>query len=232
VIAVLLLVGTGFLPEGAQAPTNCYVDQAGVTSPVRLSKIGWTYGIGSAHGVCMVGADGVCYEIISECTPSGTEDKPQRPGNNGGAQVQAWWDYYWTGPDADCHRRATALPPGRNYTGIMPPTGACSPGGGTLGCVPHHPPASGTFAPIIFPCGGTTPTPIPTSTPVPTADPYAAWDEELAREGITAGCGGNKFCPDAPLTREQAAVWLLKALHGAAYVPPPCTGVFVDVKCQ
>jgi hypothetical protein len=77
-----------------------------------------------------------------------------------------------------------------------------------------------------------TPTPIgPTRTPSP--DPFAAWDEELFREGITAGCAaGPYFCPDSPLTREQAAVWILKAIHGPTYVPPKCTGVFLDVPCS
>jgi hypothetical protein len=28
------------------------------------------------------------------------------------------------------------------------------------------------------------------------------------------------------------AVFLLKAEHGPAYVPPPCTGTFLDVPCS
>jgi len=36
--------------------------------------------------------------------------------------------------------------------------------------------------------------------------------EALADSGITAGCGGGNFCPDAPLTRAQMAVFLAKAL--------------------
>jgi hypothetical protein len=36
--------------------------------------------------------------------------------------------------------------------------------------------------------------------------------EALADSGITAGCGGGNFCPDAPLTRVQMAVFLAKAL--------------------
>ena len=50
-------------------------------------------------------------------------------------------------------------------------------------------------------------------------------------EGITAGCGGGNFCPAAPVTRAQMAVFLLKAEHGPGYVPPTCTGVFTDVTC-
>lgn len=63
----------------------------------------------------------------------------------------------------------------------------------------------------------------------------ADWAEQLYREGITAGCGpapgGINFCPDSPLTRAQAAVWILKAIHGKDYVPPPCTGIFNDCPC-
>jgi len=57
----------------------------------------------------------------------------------------------------------------------------------------------------------------------------AAWIEELASEGITAGCGGGKYCPDMIVTRAQMAVFLLRAEHGADYVPPPPTGVFTDL---
>ena len=34
----------------------------------------------------------------------------------------------------------------------------------------------------------------------------------LAASGITAGCGGGNYCPDAPLTRGQMAVFLSRAL--------------------
>jgi choice-of-anchor B domain-containing protein len=62
------------------------------------------------------------------------------------------------------------------------------------------------------------------------ADAFAAdWIEELAGLGVTGGCGGNNYCPDAPVTRAQMAVFLLKALLGSAYTPPAATGVFDDV---
>jgi len=38
----------------------------------------------------------------------------------------------------------------------------------------------------------------------------AAWIEALAAEGITGGCGNGSFCPDAPVTRAQMAVFLVK----------------------
>ena len=43
---------------------------------------------------------------------------------------------------------------------------------------------------------------------VPASDGFAPWIEELAAEGITAGCGGGNYCPDAPNTRAQMAAFL------------------------
>ena len=43
------------------------------------------------------------------------------------------------------------------------------------------------------------------------ADAFAAaWIEELAAEGITAGCGGAYFCPDETVLRSQAAALIVK----------------------
>ncbi len=65
---------------------------------------------------------------------------------------------------------------------------------------------------------------------VDAAHPFHAFVEAAALSGITAGCGGGGYCPDLPVTRAQMAVFLLKAKHGAAHVPPPATGgVFGDV---
>jgi len=47
---------------------------------------------------------------------------------------------------------------------------------------------------------------------VPTSDPTFQFIEALSASGITAGCGGGNYCPDAPLTRRQMAVFLSKAL--------------------
>jgi hypothetical protein len=64
---------------------------------------------------------------------------------------------------------------------------------------------------------------------VPAAAFAAAWIEDLAARGVTAGCGGGNYCPDAPVTRRQMAAFLLKARHGSSYVPPTATGIFGDV---
>ena len=47
---------------------------------------------------------------------------------------------------------------------------------------------------------------------VPTGHPFFQFVEALAASGITAGCGGGNFCPDAPVTRGQMAVFFAKAL--------------------
>jgi uncharacterized repeat protein (TIGR03803 family) len=67
---------------------------------------------------------------------------------------------------------------------------------------------------------------------VPCPGLFADWIEELASEGITAGCGSGNYCPLSPVTREQMAVFLLKTEHGTGFTPPPCTGVFDDVPCS
>ena len=47
---------------------------------------------------------------------------------------------------------------------------------------------------------------------VPTTNPFFRFVEALAASGITGGCGGGNFCPDAPLTRGQMSVFLATAL--------------------
>ena len=61
--------------------------------------------------------------------------------------------------------------------------------------------------------------------------PFTDWIEQLSSEGITAGCGGDNYCPDNPVRRDQMAVFLLKTDHGSGYLPPACAGVFEDVTC-
>ncbi|HXF86303.1 MAG TPA: S-layer homology domain-containing protein [Anaerolineales bacterium] len=65
---------------------------------------------------------------------------------------------------------------------------------------------------------------------VTTSTPGAAWIEQLAREGITSGCGGGNYCPNNSVTRAQMAIFLLRAKYGDSYTPPPATGtMFSDV---
>jgi len=47
---------------------------------------------------------------------------------------------------------------------------------------------------------------------VPTNHLFFQYVEALAAAGITSGCGGGNYCPDAAVTRGQMAVFLSKAL--------------------
>jgi glucose/arabinose dehydrogenase len=59
-----------------------------------------------------------------------------------------------------------------------------------------------------------------------------AYIEAIFNAGVAAGCDVRLYCPTAPTTRAQMAVFLLKASQGSAYMPPACTGtVFQDVPC-
>jgi hypothetical protein len=63
-------------------------------------------------------------------------------------------------------------------------------------------------------------------TDVPANHSFAGFIELLAQDGITGGCGGGKFCPDAPVTRGQMAVFIEAAL---GHSPNAGTGRFTDV---
>lgn len=50
-----------------------------------------------------------------------------------------------------------------------------------------------------------------TFTDVPVGHPYFTFVEGLVRAGVTSGCSPTTYCPDASLTRGQAAVFLCRA---------------------
>ena len=52
----------------------------------------------------------------------------------------------------------------------------------------------------------------------------SAWIKQLAAEGITGGCGRGNYCPEAPVTRAQMAVFLLRSKYGSSYNPPAVGG--------
>ena len=67
---------------------------------------------------------------------------------------------------------------------------------------------------------------------VPASYWAADWIEQIATDGVTQGCAASpaRFCPAAQVARAEMAIFLLRARHGAAYVPPPATGTrFTDV---
>lgn len=47
---------------------------------------------------------------------------------------------------------------------------------------------------------------------VPTSHPFFNEVQQLAKSGITLGCGGGNFCPDSAVTRGQMAAFLSRAL--------------------
>ncbi|MBI3175430.1 MAG: S-layer homology domain-containing protein [Chloroflexi bacterium] len=55
--------------------------------------------------------------------------------------------------------------------------------------------------------------------------------EGLFKAKVTGGCSTSPmaYCPGTTVTRDQMAVFLLRAEHGSGYNPPPATGVFADV---
>jgi len=72
---------------------------------------------------------------------------------------------------------------------------------GRYGSSTVPPPCAGIFADVACP------------------SPFADWIEELAAEGITAGCGAGNYCPDAPNTRGQMAVFLTRTFGLLLYGP-------------
>jgi hypothetical protein len=54
--------------------------------------------------------------------------------------------------------------------------------------------------------------------------PFEDSINRLAAAGITSGCGLGSFCPDAPLTRQEAATLLVRAFH----LPSASTNPFTD----
>ena len=60
------------------------------------------------------------------------------------------------------------------------------------------------------------------------------WILAIYNAGITTGCSPSDptlYCPFNPVNRAQMAAFLIRAIEGPEYVPPPCTGVFSDVSC-
>jgi ELWxxDGT repeat protein len=67
---------------------------------------------------------------------------------------------------------------------------------------------------------------------VPASYWAADWIEQIATDGVTQGCAVSplRFCPEAQVARAEMAIFLLRARHGGAYMPPPATGTrFTDV---
>jgi hypothetical protein len=74
-----------------------------------------------------------------------------------------------------------------------------------------------------------TPGPVAMFSDVPPGAFARAFIEQLAVEGITAGCAPGLFCPNNPVTRAEMAVFLLASKYGTGFAPPPAVGMFSDV---
>jgi len=63
---------------------------------------------------------------------------------------------------------------------------------------------------------------------VPASHPFHDFVEKIFRNGITSGCGGGNYCPDASVSRDQMAAFILRAL-GEFNPPTPPMQRFLDV---
>jgi hypothetical protein len=57
------------------------------------------------------------------------------------------------------------------------------------------------------------------------------WIESLWTDGFTSGCSTDPlmYCPDNQHTRAEGSVFFTRVKNGAAYEPPPPSGIFTDV---
>ena len=107
---------------------------------------------------------------------------------------------------------------------LLPGLGAVSGCGGGAFC-PTSPIARDQMAVFLLrvldpalvppPCG------VPVFGDVPASSPFCRWVEELARRGITGGCSSSPplFCPAAPVTRGQMAVFCTATFDLRLYGP-------------
>jgi hypothetical protein len=90
--------------------------------------------------------------------------------------------------------------------------------GGSSYC-PEHPVTRAQMAVFLLRSkygAGYTPPAVGASTgfgDVPTEYWSASWIKQLVTEGITAGCGSGNYCPEAPVTRAQMAVFLVRTFN-------------------
>jgi hypothetical protein len=64
---------------------------------------------------------------------------------------------------------------------------------------------------------------------VPAANPFCRWIEELARRSVVGGCGNGNYCPTSAVSREQMAVFVLRALDPSLSPPACTTPIYGDV---
>jgi Big-like domain-containing protein/beta-propeller repeat-containing protein/all-beta uncharacterized protein/S-layer family protein len=119
--------------------------------------------------------------------------------------------------------------------------GKISARGVTIGCgggnyCPESPVTREQMAAFIIRALGMPDPPAPSQqrfADVPPSNSFYAFIEEMAARGITLGCGTNAqgqpiYCPSGPVTREQMAAFLIRAL-GDSNPPIPASQRFNDV---
>ena len=70
---------------------------------------------------------------------------------------------------------------------------------------------------------------VPVFTDVSPSSPFCRWITDLFCRGVTAGCGGGRYCPQAPVSRAEMAVFVLRMLDPTLDPPACATPVFSDV---
>lgn len=71
--------------------------------------------------------------------------------------------------------------------------------------------------------------PISVFADVTTASTNWPFVQALYAAEITSGCTATSYCPFNNVTREQMAVFLVRAIRSPTFTPPAATGVFADV---
>jgi hypothetical protein len=54
------------------------------------------------------------------------------------------------------------------------------------------------------------------------SNPFYRFIETLVHNGVTGGCSATGYCPAAPTSRQEMAVFVLVAREGTGYAPPAC----------
>jgi hypothetical protein len=65
---------------------------------------------------------------------------------------------------------------------------------------------------------------------IASGDYYYAAINAMAQHGITAGCGSNQYCPQVNVTRDQMAIFLVRAIYGGDNFTYTLAPYFSDVQ--
>jgi len=192
-------------------------------------KVG--YATGSAEAVIFIDGEAFAIEVTRDgFRPTGYFlfsaaadcSDPQYVYMYNGGLASGLYSYAWFTSDGVLHYPSTssaqviAIQSGRNVLS----DGSIGPCYGTTGSVDAAPPLSAP-APAFTPPFSVVDTLEVSAAPatasfndVPTNHPFFKFIEALKASGITAGCSAAPplYCPDAPLTRGQMAVFLSIAL--------------------